>query len=118
MEESWSIEQGIIAAANAGDGAAVKDEKAPERPAPEPTSVVVYRGPDKLMYVEVEALAFGLLERLAKGVPLAAACEEAAAGAAVDEASQLEAKVGGWFQAWAAYGWVSRVDFSALPRPG
>jgi hypothetical protein len=98
--------------------AEVRAEKAPERPAPSPTHVVVYRGPEKLMYVEVEALAFALLERLAKGVPLAAACEQVAHDAGVADASELEPKVGGWFQAWASYGWVSRVDFSATPRPG
>jgi hypothetical protein len=91
--------------------AQVRDEKKPERPAPAATRVVVYRGPEKLMYIAVEPLAFDLLARLAKGVPLAAACEEVAAGAAVADDAELETKVGGWFQAWAAYGWVSRVEF-------
>lgn len=91
--------------------AEVKADKSPERPMPAPTHVVVYRGPEKLMYIAIEALAFELLERLARGVALAAACEEVAASAGVAEAADLEGKVGEWFQAWAAYGWVSRVDF-------
>jgi hypothetical protein len=91
--------------------AEVRDEKKPKRPAPAATHVVVYRGPEKLMYIAIEPLAFELLARLAKGVPLAAACEEAAAEAGVSDAAELETKVGAWFQAWAAYGWVSRVEF-------
>lgn len=102
--------------------AEVKAERNPARPAPAGTRVVVYRGPEKLMYVTVEALAFDLLERLAKGVALAAACEEVAAHVGVNEvsnaAAELEAKVGAWFQTWASYGWVIRVEFSAVPRPG
>jgi hypothetical protein len=81
------------------------------RPSPADTFVVVYRGPEKLMYIAIEPLAFGLLSLLAKGTPLAAACERLAVDAKIADASELEPKVGGWFQAWAAYGWVSRVDF-------
>jgi hypothetical protein len=93
--------------------AEVRDEKEPERPAPAATHVVVYRGPEKLMYIAIEPLAVALLDRLARGVPLATACEEAAAEAGVADAAELEAKVGAWFQAWASYGWVSRVDFGS-----
>jgi hypothetical protein len=91
----------------------VREEKSPQRPAPVATRVVVYRGPEKLMYVAVEPLAFELLERLARGVPLAPACEEIALEA-TEVAAELESKVGAWFQAWAAYGWVSRVEFGAV----
>jgi hypothetical protein len=34
-----------------------------------------------------------------------------AAKAHIADSSELEAKVGAWFQAWASYGWVSRVEF-------
>lgn len=89
----------------------VRDEKNPERPAAVPTYVVVYRGPEKLMYIDLEPLAFQLLERLGCGEPLAGACERAAVAAGVVDSSELESKVGAWFQSWAAYGWISRVDF-------
>jgi hypothetical protein len=91
----------------------VRDEESPERPTPAPTCVVVYRGPEKLMYIALEPLAFELLRLLAKGELLAPACERVAAEAQIADSSELEGKVGAWFQAWAAYGWVSRVEFPA-----
>jgi hypothetical protein len=90
---------------------AVKEGKSPERPDPAPTRVVAYRGADKLMYIAIEPLAFDLLQLLAEGAPLAPACERVAAKAHIADASELETKVGAWFQAWASYGWVSRVEF-------
>jgi hypothetical protein len=83
----------------------------PTRPERTPTYVVVYRGPEKLMYLPIEALAFELLTMLASGTPLALACENVAKDAGIADPTELEPKVGAWFQAWAAYGWVSRVDF-------
>jgi hypothetical protein len=89
---------------------------APERPTAGPTWVVVYRGPERLMYIAIERLAFQLLKRLARGEALAAACESVASEAGSAEASsELEAKVGSWFQAWASYGWVSEVLFRPDP---
>jgi hypothetical protein len=90
----------------------VKENLGPARPAPDPTYAVVYRGPEKLMYIAIEQLAFRLLELLSKGEPLAAACERVATEAKIAESSELEEKVGAWFQAWASYGWVSEVVFS------
>jgi len=89
--------------------AAVRRGDDPPRPPPGPVSVVVYRGPETLQYVEVEPLAFELLERLARGETLGPACETVAAGAGEEGAAELEAKVGGWFQFWAASGWLSAV---------
>jgi len=98
--------------------AEVRDGMNPDRPASAPSHVVVYRGADKLMYVAIEPLAFDLLQLLACGMPLAPACERVAAEAHVADASALEPKIGEWFQAWASYGWVTRVDFDLTsPRP-
>jgi hypothetical protein len=63
------------------------------------------------MYIAIEPLAFRLLDLLASGTALAAACEGVANEAGIEDASQLEPRVGAWFQAWTGYGWVSRVDF-------
>jgi hypothetical protein len=93
------------------------DAPPPARPEPSATHVVVYRGPEKLMYIAIEPLAFALLRRLAGGEALAEACEQVAKSADVADPSELEPRVGAWFQAWASYGWVSRVDFNAPPRP-
>jgi hypothetical protein len=63
------------------------------------------------MYVAVEPMALRLLELLASGAALAPACEREADEAGIVDASELEPRVAAWFQAWAAYGWVTRVDF-------
>jgi hypothetical protein len=91
--------------------AELRDAKNPQRPPPAATRVVVYRGTDKLMYIAIEPLAFDLLQLLAAGTQLAPACERVAFEAHVADTSELESKIGEWFQAWAAYGWVSRVEF-------
>jgi hypothetical protein len=90
----------------------VRANKSHARPSPEPAWVVVYRGPEKLMYIDVEPIAFRLLELLAKGEPLAPAGEQVAREFPDSEASSLEAKVGVWFQAWSSYGWVREVVFA------
>jgi hypothetical protein len=89
--------------------AAVRRGEDPPRPTPLPVCVVVYRGAETLQYIEVEPLAFNLLERLATGEALGPACESIAASAGEEGAADLEAKVGGWFQLWAASGWVSAL---------
>jgi len=89
--------------------AAVRKGEDPARPALRRVCVVVYRGPETLLYIEVEPLAFELLERLAAGESLGTACESIAADAGDAGAAELEEKVGGWFQTWAASGWVSAV---------
>lgn len=86
--------------------AAVRGGTEAPRPVPSPTHVVVYRGPETLQYVAIEAAAFDLLGRLARGESLGDACE---ALAAEHPEVDLEAKVGEWFQAWTSYGWVSTV---------
>jgi hypothetical protein len=91
--------------------ARVRDGEDPPRPERAPTCVVVYRGAEKLMYIAVEPLALKLLDLLASGTALAAACERVASDSGIADPSELEPRVGAWFQAWAGYGWVSRVDF-------
>jgi hypothetical protein len=81
----------------------------PPRPVPAPVRLVVYRGPETLQYIEIEPLAFDLLERLARGEALGKACETIAASAGDAGAAELEEKVGGWFQQWAAFGWISAI---------
>lgn len=81
-------------AVHAGGGAS--------RPEPRPSHVVVYRGPELLHFIEVEADAFAMLDDLARGATLGEACERAA---------HLEAKLAGWFQQWTALGWVCAVRF-------
>jgi hypothetical protein len=92
----------------------------PDRPGPKDVCVVIYRAglghegstADRgtLQYIEVDRMAFDLLAALEQGTPLAAAC--AALAPDTGSAADLEARVGAWFQQWAAYGWIRRVDFA------
>jgi hypothetical protein len=87
--------------------ARVRDGEHVARPNPQPCWVVVYRGPEALQYISIEPLAFALLRRLASGASLGSACEDLASSEEV--AHELEEKIGGWFQSWAAMGWISSI---------
>jgi len=86
--------------------AAVQRGESPERPAPKDLCLCVWRGPDAMKYLDVEQGAFALLERLARGEALSSACE-----AVASEDPGVGDKVGGWFQQWAALGWIAKVSF-------
>ncbi len=85
--------------------ASARKGEAPVRPDKRRVYMIVYRGPESLQYIDIEPLAFALLERLAAGEPLASACERIADGA------DIEAQVGAWFQQWSSYGWIREVRF-------
>ncbi len=92
--------------------AQVRNGENPPRPEPAPVCVVVYRGAEgTLQYIDVEPDALALLNELAAGTRLSTACEKIAAAQPPDVAETIEGRVGGWFQQWAAFGWISRVDF-------
>ena len=86
--------------------ASVRKDETPEVPEVRTVHLIVYRNAENtLQYIDVEPMAFALLERLAAGESLAAACERVADGA------DIEAKVGAWFQQWTSYRWISEVRF-------
>jgi hypothetical protein len=92
-------------AAKAGHEVAVE-------PASSPIHLVLYRGRDlRVMFEELEPLAFELLGALADGEALVPACGRLAEKAG--EAEELQAKVGTWFQRWAAAGWIVGVETGA-----
>jgi hypothetical protein len=86
------------------------DESGVAPPAERDCFVVVYRGPERLHYAEIDAEAFTLLGELVQGVRLALACERAAASSEVDLES-FQGKLAIWFQEWTAKGWIRRVAF-------
>jgi hypothetical protein len=88
---------------------ALRHGKAPERPAARASFVVVYRGREHLHSLEIEPMAFALLEALRGGAELGAACEEIATAHGVADASELGPRVGAWFLQWTSSGWVSEV---------
>jgi hypothetical protein len=92
----------VVAAAEAGG-------EPPPFPARSPVSLVLYRRDLVIQYDEVEPEALDLLDALAAGEPLAAACERVAATLPPDVAEAFGAKVGPWFQAWTAKRWIVDV---------
>lgn len=71
----------------------------------------IYRGKDlRILFDELEPLAYELLGALAGGEPLVPACDRIAAAAGEEAAGELQAKVGTWFQKWAAAGWIVGVE--------
>lgn len=89
---------------------AVRAREEAMRPAPSPAWVVVYRGPESLLFVDVEHDAFALLEQLAAGALLEEACERAARATQTAEEA-FAAKLGGWFQTWTRRAWIATVAF-------
>jgi hypothetical protein len=89
----------------------VRRGERPACPAPRATRLVVYRGAEQLHVVEIEPMAGDLLEALAEGTPLEAACTRVAAAHGAGDAEALGPKVGAWFQEWTSRGWVSDVRF-------
>jgi len=90
---------------------AVRRGECPARPSPRPARVAVYRGAEQLHFVEIEPMAADLLEALAAGTPLEAACTRVAEAHGAGDAETLGPKVGAWFQDWTARAWVSAVTF-------
>jgi hypothetical protein len=92
---------------------AARKSEQPVRPEPQDMAVVVYRGPELLHCLEIDADAAALLDELARGVPLGEACERAAAHPASGGLDALQTKLGGWFAQWTSLGWIRAVEFPA-----
>ena len=90
---------------------ALRRGEKPDRPAAAPEHLVVYRQGEWLHCHAIERTAFDLLEALAGGEELGAACESAAKASEIEDADALGPKVGEWFQQWTASGWIREVRF-------
>lgn len=87
----------------------------PVRPAPRTCHLVVYRGSELLHCLEVDDQANAMLDELARGVALGAACERAAEASGVD-IETFQSRLAGWFSEWTALGWIRAVVFPGRPR--
>jgi hypothetical protein len=77
-------------------------------PARENIHLAVHRHDNRLYFKRLDAEAFAILSSLKQGVTVADACVEAISSSRrkeVDWASQVQ----GWFQNWAALGWLCRA---------
>ncbi len=99
-----------IAAAEAGPEA-----EPPPFPERGPLCLVLHRRDLVIRYDEVEPEALALLDALAGGESLVAACDRVAAGLDPEAAEALGAKVGPWFQQWTERRWI--VDVICAPAP-
>lgn len=78
-------------------------------PTPAPSSVVVYRHKFLLYTEEMDALAYDMLELLARGEPLGAAGD--ALAQSTNRGPEIETRIGEWFTRWSALGWLASIHF-------
>jgi hypothetical protein len=89
-----------------------KDERAPEIPAPSPTTTAVYRKGFVIWRMDLTPAMAGLLDALREGAPLGRALEGIAAHAeSADAIAEAERSVMAWFQAWVSEGFFAEVHF-------
>lgn len=84
----------------------------PPLPDPRPVCLALYRQSRTIQYEELEPAAFSLLEALAAGGALGAACDRVAAGLDEAAAEAFGDKMGAWFQRWTALGSIVDVALS------
>ncbi len=89
--------------------AATGSDDPPPFPAAAPVDLVLYRHDNVVRYDEVEPEALALLDALAAGETLVAACDRVAATLDPARADALGGKVGPWFQRWTANRWIIDV---------
>ncbi len=71
--------------------------------------LVLHRRDLVIRYDEVEPEALALLDALAAGESLVAACDRVASSLDAAAAEALGARVGPWFQQWTAQRWIVDV---------
>ncbi len=92
----------------------------PPFPEHRPVSLVLYRRDLAIQYDEIAPEALALLDALAAGAPLGAACERVSATLDAAAAEAFGANVGPWFQDWTAKRWIVDVavdDDTGDPHP-
>lgn len=78
-------------------------------PEPAPSRLALYRDAERqLRYLELGEAAFTLLEELASGKRLQAACE-ATAERVPESRDEIEARIGEWFHDWSKRRWIAGV---------
>lgn len=76
---------------------------------PSPVYLALYRRDLRIQFEELDPIAFDLLEALARGEALVPACARITADLDAAQVSELEPKIGAWFQQWAARGFIADV---------
>lgn len=82
---------------------------APALPAPSPAKIALFRKDLVVHFEELGDDAFALLEGLAQGKTLIAACAELAAGKSEAETQALVPELGAWFRRWSEWGFIADV---------
>lgn len=85
-------------------------EPCPPRPERGITHIAVFRANDMRHQSELEPAEYRLHELLLAGEPLGEACEQALAETHEDDQARVAEALFGWFQRWAANGWLSAVE--------
>lgn len=84
-------------------------------PEPRPVHLALFRKNLVVHFEELEPDAYVLLDALARGETLLAACEQMARGKPDAEAQLLVGKIGEWFRFWAQNGFIAEVRTEASP---
>lgn len=84
--------------------------EAPPFPAPREVRLALFRPDLVISYEELSPEAFALLDALAAGDPLPGACERVAEPLDEEQAADLMAKVGPWFQQWTSWRWIVDIE--------
>lgn len=85
------------------------EDASPAPPPREPVLLALYRQDFVTRFEDLDPAAFALLDALAEGQPLVAACDKVAASLPAAEAEALGPKVGEWFQRWTMLRWIVDV---------
>jgi hypothetical protein len=85
-----------------------KPQRRPRLPKRQQIFLVVHRHDNALYYKRLEPQAYALLQALQDGKSLAKACEIAVKGAN-GAGEKVAAKIGDWFNNWAALGWFCKA---------
>jgi hypothetical protein len=87
-------------------------ERAPSAEALErrPTFIALFRRDLVVHFETLTRPAFLLLESLSGGAPLADACEAASAALDDEGRAELGREIGGWFERWGAWGFITDVE--------
>ncbi len=72
--------------------------------------LALFRTQNVLHFEELSVPAFELLASLADGAPLVPACELVTRNRSADEVKEIGDSIGGWFSAWARWGFIASID--------
>lgn len=94
---------------------AVRGGEAPPLPDAAPTRIALFRRDAIVCFEELDVDQMCLLDALAGGSSLVAACARVAEAKSEEQTAKLSTSLGEWFKSWAAWGFIAEV---VVPNEG